>query len=253
MQSLSEILGVGILTHACGKGRNSAQNLPFGRKLSGCRKGDACPGDVVWEASPSHLQGAGFGAGGEVPVAPVDPPRITCAGISLSPSGVVGSVWGCRGNKVNSRGFLEWYPPVDSLASLPPAGDALHSPAGVRHRRGRCQLQAAGSSAADGAWEPGLQVQSCAAAPWLCKNVPLPRFPHLSSESQWRVGWGDASSLRTCPALSGWAGEEGQSVAVLEQCSDTWSGVDLGTFSSPAGSRPSPPPPPPGVLQVASL
>ena len=91
MQSLSEILGVGILTHACGKGRNSAQNLPFGRKLSGCRKGDACPGDVVWEASPSHLQGAGFGAGGEVPVAPVDPPRITCAGISLSPSGVVGS------------------------------------------------------------------------------------------------------------------------------------------------------------------
>ena len=113
--------------------------------MSGCRKGDACPGDVVWEASPSHLQGAGFGAGGEVPVAPVDPPRITCAGISLSPSGVVGSIWGCRGNKVNSRGFLEWYPPVDSLASLPPAGDALHSPAGVRHWRGgaSCRLRAA--------------------------------------------------------------------------------------------------------------
>ena len=56
-----------------------------------------------------------------------------------------------------------------------------------------------------------------------------------------------------CPALSGWAGEEGRSVAVLEQCSDTRPGVDLGTFSSPACSQPSLPPPPPGVLQLASL
>lgn len=30
--------------------------------------------------------------------------------MNLSPVGVVGPVWGCRGKKVNSRGFLEWYP-----------------------------------------------------------------------------------------------------------------------------------------------
>lgn len=108
MHSLSEILGVGILTHACEKRLNSAQNLPFGGKSSGCRKGDACPGNVVWEASPSHLQGAGVG--GELRVAPVDLPRITRAAMSLSPVGVVGPVWGCRGKQVNSRGFLEWDP-----------------------------------------------------------------------------------------------------------------------------------------------
>ena len=169
------------------------------------------------------------GLGGEVHVAPLDPPRMMCVGINLSPSGAAGSVWGCRENKVNSRGCLEWFPPVDSPESL-----------------------VAGGSAAGGAWEPGLQVQSHAAALWLCKDVPLPRFPHLSSESQRKVGWGDALSLRTCPALRGWTGEEGQSLAVLEQCSDMQSGVDLGIFSSPACPRPSPCPPssrgPPGGL-----
>lgn len=207
----------------------------------------------MWSGRPPpdacRVRGLG---GGEVRVAPADPPRITCAGISLSPSRVVGSVWGCRGIKVNSRGFLEWYPPVDSAKSLPPAGDALPALQG-QTLEGQRQMQAAGSSAVDGAWEPGLHVQSRVAAPWLCKNVPLPWFPHLSNESQWRVRYGDASSLRMCPALSGWAGEEGRSVAVLEQCSDTRSRVDLGTFSSPACSQPSLPPPPPGVLQVASL
>ena len=192
------------------------------------------------------------GLGGEVSVAPMDPPRMTRAGINLSPSGAAGSVWGCRENKVNSRGCLEWFPPVDSPESLPPAGDTLCRPAGVGRRRGWHRLQAAGGSAAGGAWEPGLQVQSHAATLWLCKDVPLPRFPHLSSESQWKVGWGGASSLRMRPALRGWTGEEGQSLAVLEQCSDMQSAVDLGAFSSPACPRPSPRPPssrgPPGGL-----
>lgn len=100
----------------------------------------------MWSGRPPpdacRVRGLG---GGEVRVAPADPPRITCAGISLSHSRVVGSVWGCRGNKVNSRGFLEWYPLVDSAKSLPPAGDALRSPAGSDTGGGgaRCRLRVA--------------------------------------------------------------------------------------------------------------
>lgn len=243
MHSLSEILGVGILTHACEKRLNSAQNLPFGGKSSGCRKGDACPGNVVWEASPSHLQGAGVG--GELRVAPVDLPRITRAAMSLSPVGVVGPVWGCRGKQVNSRGFLEWDPHCGLTGVPVTCWDALRCSAGVGHRRGR--HQPAGCGRLGGGW--GLGARTPGSVPCgrslALQERPLPRFPHLSSESQWRVRWGDASNLRTWSALRGGAGEEGRSLAILEQCSDTRSGVDMGTFSSPA--CPLPPPTPRGA------
>ena len=173
--------------------------------------------------------------------------------MNLSPVGVVGPVWDVEGRKSTAEGFLSGTPAVDSPESLPPAGDPSAARLCSDTGRGGTSLQAAGGLVAGGAWEPGLQVQPPASAPWICKNVPLPRFPHLSSESQWRGGWGDASSLRTWSALRRGAGEAGWSLAVLEQCSDMRSGVDLGTFSSPACPLPSLPFLLPGVLQVTLL
>lgn len=114
----------------------------------------------------------------------------------------------------------------------------------------------AGSSAAKRAWEARTPGSVPAAALWLTKDVPLPRFPHLSSESHcWKVGWGDASSLRTCPCPQGLDREEGTSPWLSWSSVQTCSRCGLGHLQLTAACRGLTLPPssrgPPGGLRQA--